>query len=163
MCPILVVVGKIVRPLSRKSRVWSYLSAIYTCMRGLYKLGENKGKKERRRCGEQISVVLAYDLRERGSILLICCRRVGIDYRERRRRSVTHFYQMKSKCLIRPESPRKNDHPSMIAARNEVFREIIARFDLRRTVTSLVVENGEENKVRQRVRAEIWRRETRRF
>lgn len=35
-------------------------------MRGLYKLGENKGKKERRRCGEQISVALAYDLREKG-------------------------------------------------------------------------------------------------
>lgn len=51
-------------------------------MRGLYKLGENKGKKERRRCGEQISVALAYDLREKGSILLICYRRVGNDYRE---------------------------------------------------------------------------------
>jgi len=46
-------------------------------MRGLYKLGENKGKKERRRCGEQISVALAYDLRREGSILLICYRRVG--------------------------------------------------------------------------------------
>lgn len=52
-------------------------------MRGLYKLGENKGKKERRRCDEQISVALAYDLRERGSILLlICYRRIGNGYRE---------------------------------------------------------------------------------
>lgn len=50
-------------------------------MRGLYKLGENKGKKERRRCGEQISVAFAYDLREKGSILLICCRYVGNGYR----------------------------------------------------------------------------------
>jgi len=71
------IVGKSFTSFSTKSRVWSYLRAIYTCMRGLYKLGENKGKKERRRCGEQISVALAYDLRREGSILLICYRRVG--------------------------------------------------------------------------------------
>lgn len=70
------IVGKSFTSFSTKSRVWSYLRAIYICMRGLYKLGENKGKKERRRCGEQISVALAYDLRGKGSILLICYRRV---------------------------------------------------------------------------------------
>lgn len=48
-----------------------------------------------------------------------------------------------------------------IAARNEICREMIARFDLRRTVTSLVVDTvkRERGELRQRVRAGVRRRE----
>lgn len=54
------------------------IPAIYTSMRGLYELRENKGKKKNvGGAVKQISLALAYHLQGKGSIVLICYRRIG--------------------------------------------------------------------------------------